>query len=393
MLTFCVIVVHFRLQLCGLQVHKSDGGHESDAHEVFVSQFGNRLLGQTEADDGLLRRTAVSASDELMTSDDGGHTAVVRQSASDSLLSSHLPTRLPGWPTRTTSATSAISQSMAQSGEDRSNDQTSKTSPDSGMRLKAGTRATWGPVEPPVIRSELTFDVDSEVSVNVRAESLSDPSVGRDSVGIVDQSAVGGFPTGTWSDTSLSLPKAFVKYPEKTTVSDDDLVDKPLSPATRETCDLVDIILEDVPAGEVSEPSNDVEADEQLWKAATRQAVTQESTESDEQKHVRPVDNQHVSKETVAAAERHRVKPVPGQSVNSETMQAADRMHLRQSLSAGAMTESREKPECASVKPVEGQHISSETFAENVVKPCVRLNAEHHAAEETVSSLPVCFAL
>ena len=377
-----------------MQVHRSDGRNASDASELLVSKSDNRLLGQTEADEGLLRWAAVSASDELMTIDDDGDKAVVRHSASDTVLSSHLPTHLRGWPTRATSLSSAISQSMTRSDEDHSDDQTCRTSLDSGMRSKSGRRATWGPVEAPVIRQQLTSEVGSEMAVNIRAESLSDSSVSKDSVGIVDQSAVDGFPTSTQSDTSVSLPKAFVKYLDKTTSlqdGDDNLADKPLSPATRVTCDLVDIVLEDVPAGEVSEPANDIELDEQLWKSATHRAVTQESTESEEQKHVRPVSNQHASKETVAADQRHHVKPVPDRSVDSETTQTDNRIHLRQSLSAGAMTESQEKPEHTSVKPVEGQHITSETFDENVVKPCIRMHAEHHVTEETDSSLPVCF--
>jgi len=375
-----------------MQVHRPSRRHEPDASEMCVTEPDSQLLRKAEGDANLPHWAAAAVGDELMGSELDADKAVVRQSASDSVLSSHPPAFLPGWPSRAVPTISDVSQSMVQSYEGISDDQTSKTSLNSSKPLKpAGTRATWGPVELPVIRSQPTSVVDSQMMTeNICAESLPVCSDSSESITAVDLSSVQAFSADTEADTHISLPNASLKSIEKTTSSQDG-VDKPLSSTAHEICDLVDIVLEDEPGGEMSE-SNVNERAEQLRTSAIYQSVGRESAENEEKKYVRSVTDQHVSKETVAADERRYVKLVPEQFVGSETTQVDERVHLRTSSSATAMTISQEKPECASVKSVEGQHASVETFSENIVKPCIQLHAERHATKETDSSLLVCLA-
>jgi len=391
-----------------MQVHRPSGRTESDASEGYVTESASQLVGQSEGD-GVLPGWAVRG--ELESCDDHGDKAVSRHSASDS----HLPASLPQWAAKALAgktvpltSTSIASFNTIQLQEGSSDESVNNTSLDDSKPSKPGTRATWGPVEAPVITSQVMSVTDSNVgpesgaiAQSISAESLSVPSVSEESIKVVDRPGMQVFPSelvGSHSDTSVPLPKASVKFAEKTTSlhgSDMKLADQMLLSASSASCDLVDIELEDELVSELSDEgslSNDGKRAEQLRKIAAYQSVSQESAESTEQRHVQPVDNQHISKETVSTDERYYVKLVPNQFVGSETTQVDDRTHLRMSSSVGATTESEETPERALLKPVEGQHISAETSGENTAKPCIRMNAERYATKETESTLPsVCF--
>lgn len=357
-----------------MQVHKSSGRNES---EVYATECG-----MIEGNVDLPHWAAVAVNDELLRSKDNADKLIVRHSASDSMLSRHPP----GSPTEAVLPTSAISQSQLQSDSGHSNDETGETFPYSSRPSKrTGSRAVWGPVELPIIRSQPSSDVGSGTAVNVCADFVSVHSDSSESVAVVDQSDVPVFATGlagSQSDTSISLSECI----KKTTLLQDcdvNLADKPLSSEARMTDDLMDVVPEDELGGKMFEkvsPSNDNQ------RSAIYRPISQESAK----KHIHPVTGQHVSTETVSADEKHSVKLVPDQSVSSETSQVDERIHLRMSSLASATAESWEKPECSSVKSVEGRHVSAETFDENTAKPCVRIHADRHASKETDSSLPVC---
>jgi len=316
-------------RLYGMQVHKVSG--RSGA-------------GKTEGDVGLPRWAAAAVDDVLLTADDDADETVVRQSASDSMLSSHSLTSPRGWSTGAVLPASAVSPSTLQS-------------PTSLQTLRrAATRATWGPVGPAVVRRQPTSAVGSE-STSVRSDS-------SESVGAVDRSGVQLFPT----DTVTSLSKSAAKYVEKAATSLPDADDdKPVSSVTDVTCDLVDIVVEEKSGGEYSEEVS---------------PASQESTGSEEKRLAHPVTDQRVSKETVGADEGRYVKQVADQFVGSETTPVDERIHLGMSA--------EERRECSSVRSVEGQHVSAETFYEHSIKPSIRIHAQRHPTQETDSSLLVC---
>lgn len=351
----------------------------------------------------LPRWAAAAINSELPRSYYVGDRSDGRHSASDSMLSSQSLTSLPGWAARALAGksvplTNTTSQSTIESQDE--------TLPDNSEPAKSGTRATWGPVEAVVVRSRLTSvagsDVGSESSEateNICAEDSSVHSDGKESskVDRLGTQLFHGEVAGSLSDTSISRPAASEKFIRKTASLhdiDSKLAEKPQVSAACAPCDENDILFEDAPGSKMSEDISlyrKNKSAEQLRKLGAYQSVNQESTGSEEPRHVRPVDNQHVSNETVADDERHHVKLVPNQFVGSETTQVDDQTHLRMSSLGSATTESQEIPEHASVKSVDGQHISAETFDEHTVKPCVRVHAQHRAVDETESSLPVCF--
>jgi len=322
-----------------MQVHKW-----GESNEV-----GTSVTGRTEGDRDLPRWAATAVDDALLTIDDDMNKSVVRQSASDSMLSSHSSTVLPGWSAGGAPSTSAASQStMVQTFE-------------SSRSFKPrGLRATWGLVEPGVVRSQPTSVVSSELS---SAHSDSADSV----TAVVDQSSM--------QDTFTSLPISSVKYVENAMSLQDVDDTLMLSSVTDVACDLVDTVLQEKSGGGSSE------------KVSTAGLV---SAECEDKRHVCPVVDQHVSKQTVAADERRYVRQVSKQSVGLETTPVDEPIHLKMSMEASAMTESKERCERMLVRSVEGQHVSSETFDELGVKPCILIRAEQHPTQETDSSFLVC---
>ena len=390
-----------------MQVCRPSERSDHVASEVCPTESDIKLREPSEGDGILPRWAAAAVNDEVARSYNLGEKWVCHHSDSDSMLTSHAPESLPPWAARaladkSLSLTSAISLSTIHSEDEISDEPTSHTSLDDNMLSRTGTRATWGPVEPPVVKSQLASAAGSsvvlesgEMTESVCSLSSSVHSDGKESdeaIGRTDARVFPGEPVGSRSDTLLSRPKASVNFVKETASLRDSENVLPLSAAT---CDPMDRVFDDDLGSEVSEElssSSDNKPAERLRKSAAYQSVSQESTESMERQHVRTVDNLHVNKETIAADAKRYVKLVPDQFVGSETRQVDDRPHLRMSSSAGVTTESAEVPEHALVKSVEGQRVSAETFGERSTKPCVRMHAERHATKETESTLPVRFA-
>jgi len=378
-----------------MQVYRPSDRTDSNSGIIHVTDFDSQLREQSKEDRALPHWAAV-ALNELARSDDSGDRA--GHSAFDGMLTGLTTASLPGWATRaladnSASLMSAISEDAVESQEDSSDILANKTLWDDSVPSKPGTRAVWGSPEPPIVKS---FVYDSsvglgsvEVAESISAESMSVYFDSKEPDEVTDQPGV----QASQSDTSLvSLPKASVKFVEESTSLRD--IDSKLSEnsplsATYASCDLEDAVFEDKLGSEQVLP-NDAK---QLQQLSAYRFVSQESTEREEQMHIRTIDNQHVSKETVADDERRYIRLVPNQFVGLETTQVDDRTHLRMSETARATTESEEVSERASVKPVEGQHISAETCGEDAVRPCIRMHAERCATKETGTSLPVCVEL
>jgi len=369
-----------------VQVYEPSGRTDSDAGTIHVTDPDSQLLEQSKEDRALPHWAAV-ALDKLTRSDDPGDRA--GHSVSDSVLTSLTPSSLPGWAIRaladkSASLTSAILEDAVESQEDSSDNLANKT-------LKPGTRAVWGSPEPPIVKLSVHDSSVALGSVEVAesnsAESMSVYFDSKEPDEVTDQPDI----QVSQSVTSLvSPPKASVKFVEKRTSLrdvDSKLIDSSPLSATDASSDLVDTVVEDKLGSEQVLLSSDAE---RLRQLAAYRFVSQESTEREEHRHTRTIDNQYVSKETVADDERRYIKLVPNQFVVFETTQVDDRTHLRMSATAGATTESEEVLERASVKPVEGQHISAETCSENAVRPCIRMHAERCATQETGTSLLVC---
>lgn len=313
----------------------------SAATEVCLTESDTEL--KPGSDDVLPRSTAAAAvNDELAASDadDRQHRA----------SNGHSQTSLPGWATRGL-VDRSVPRDTLRSETSISDDRTGKILVDNNLSQKLGTRARWGSVEP------LT------VAVSESCESLK-----------VDDHSSMQLVTSL-SGSLISLPKDSVKSVEQTSS-----VKKRRSSAASACSD-------GVFEGELSSDMSVSETfpcrDEQLQVLAAHQSVSQESTESQEQRHVRSVDSQHISKETVATDVRRHIKPVPDQSVCSETTQVEDRPHPRVSSWLGATTESEEMQELVSVE-------SAETD-EDAMKPSIRVHSERHATNQTESSVLVSF--
>jgi len=367
-----------------MQDPRPSGRNESDAGELLVD---GRLLGQSQ-EDGLLPGWAVAAvRGELTRDDDREDKTVSHRTASDTAVSSEPDASLPAWARRAMADESLLLTTT---------DQNTITSVDG--RIPA-SRATWGPVVPPAVRPQLLSAADSNIgsdSVAAADGVCSETSVqfdGKDFNVLVDKPGVGVFSGGSTSDAVMPNASWFVKKPASLQDSDDKLADAALLSAADATCILTDVVFEEEPggpeSGKVSEPRSGKQV-EQLQKQAAYRHVSEESTETGEQRHVCAIGDWHVGKETVSVDERRYVKMVADQSVGSETAQVEDRLHVGMSSLASAVAESQEMPEHAAVKPVDGQHISRETVAENAAKPCIRMHAERRTVTESESSLSVC---
>jgi len=372
-----------------MQDQRPRGRSESDASELLVD---GRLLGQSQ-DDGLLPGWAAAAvRGELTRDDDPEDKTVSHRTASDTAVSSEPDASLPAWARRAMADESLLLTTTVQPPAD----QNTITSVDGRIPV---SRATWGPVVPPAVRPQLLSAADSNIgSASVAAADCvcSETSVhfdGKDLNVLVDKPGIGVFSGSSMLNAVMPNASSFVTKPASLQDSDDKLADAPLLSAADATCNLTDVVLEEEPSGpesgKVSEPRSGKQV-EQLQKQTAYRHVSEESTETGEQRHVCVIVDQHVGKETVSVDERRYVKMVADQSVGSETSQVEDRLHVGMSSSASAVAESQEMPEHAAVKPVDGQHVSRETVAENAAKPCIRMRAERRTVTESESSLSVC---
>jgi len=260
-----------------MQDQRPSGKRPSDSDELHVAESGSRLVGQSQGAGSLADWAAATVHNELTRCADHKD-----KTTSDIALSSHPQASLPGWTVRALADESMPVISAASRSTVRSpTDQDSRALLDSHV---SPSRAAWGPVEPPLIRSQLISVADSNVALvsATVAESVC-------------------------SETSVQFDSKDLKPADHRHVSEE----------SAETAELRHVCaVNDQHSGKET-----VSASEKRYvKMVPNQSVGSETTQVEDRLHLRMSSSTSATAESWEIPDRGAVKLVAGQHVSDETV-------------------------------------------------------------------------